>query len=121
VDEDVSKLKDPFAYFTLMFPMKIINEILHWTNINIKNDTSANKVGGDLTIEEFALYLGLRIKMMLLGCANIDEYFRTHETPTSAFPPLNFGKKHGMSKHRFETIERNLQLGGKPKKPTVVS
>lgn len=120
-DPSLTQQKTPDQYFRMMFPTQILNDILRWTSINIRQDESVDTVGGDVTSSEFSTFLGIQYRMMLLGCANIDEYFRTREVPDSAYPPLSFGKKFGMPKHRFETLRRNLQCCEKPKKAATVS
>jgi hypothetical protein len=104
-----------WLYFLLMFPTEIVNTIVESTNKALEELLTNNRHlsgCGDLTRGEFYLYLGIRLVITLLRThESIDLYWSTSRNDKSVLQGYNFGEKYGMSRQRFQNIERALRFG----------
>ena len=91
----------PIDYFLLFFPDRI-ESICTWT--------SATLPGAALTPHELLKFFGLLLYMCIEPCRNRGAYWNTSsETLETA---LNYGKRFGMSRNRWQDIWRHLALHG---------
>lgn len=84
-------------------------ETLRVTNANIMRDQRRN--GGELTFGEYLKWIGIRLAMAI-DPANGPTKSYWNQTPQmdNVFQSRNYDRRFEMSKNRFETIEKNLQL-----------
>lgn len=99
--------RTPIDYFNLLFPVPTIPKILHHTNSEIRHLMGNNH---DISEKEFRRYIGVRLAMTLHPLHSVDEYWRqSNPLKRSVSVPFNMGR-FGISKHRFEMIERCLSF-----------
>ncbi len=110
----VSHGSKPIDYFRMMFPMKSVQDWVRLTNRNIDKDP--HRTGGHTDEEELLRLFGLRLQMIFLFFKHIHDFWAL-ESPDGISPPTQFGRTRGMSLHRFETLERNLQFNTKEDYP----
>lgn len=104
-------------YFDLVFPHSILQPLIQLTNEAMDEDP--HQVGSEFTEEEFFRYCGMRLMMTLIHLPHIDEYWKTERQEGDLINPLAFGREYGISKHRFELIERCLVWSKKEVKVCV--
>lgn len=97
--------KTPIDYVRLFFPMPILESITQLTSGEIRRHG-----GKVLSADEFWKYLGLRILMSIDVLPEVADYWHDSDTD-SAIVPRAFGRRFGMSKNRFEEIDRHLKFG----------
>jgi hypothetical protein len=88
-------------YFKLFFPLNKVNQMINLTNTGLVKEKQV-----PLSIEEFWCYLGLRLQMCVIGLPRVEDYWRIQGH--SIYPPHCFGEKFGMSRNRFEVIEKHF-------------
>ena len=86
-------------YFMVMFP-DIVEDICTWT--------SRKLLGDALTPHEFIKFIGIMIAMTRAPQRERADYWS--ESTEGLFPPLAFGRRFGMGKHRFNAIMGALTL-----------
>jgi hypothetical protein len=94
-------------YLKLMFPIKLVHVAVELTNEEfIRRGMLSN-----FTEEEFWRYLGIRLAMTVAGDnKTIPEYWNETEDLESFDPPLCFGRRFDMTRHRFENITAALRF-----------
>lgn len=102
--------RKPMHYFRLMFPSDIMASIVLHTNNLIKSKCGDGAKG----IDSYELYkfLGIRLAMAidpLYGTKK--EYWATKTSDRTIRQPKDYGKRFGMSRDRFEQIEKCLKFG----------
>ncbi len=109
---DVTGEKTPWQFFQLLYPMKSNASTVTCTNDNILADPSrsgSRQYMGEISRGELLKYIGLRLTMALDPIQGpITEYWRVNEYSDSVFAPRGLGERFGMSKNRFEFIEKHL-------------
>lgn len=100
--------KEPIHYFDLLFwRMPIIQEMITHTAARIINDP--HRTGPPhFSEEELRKLIGLYIRKINLGVTDINSCWQVNSTDDHPGPPLRFGATYGVSKHQFETWDRNL-------------
>ena len=99
----------------LMFPMGELNNIVLHTNNNLQfekrnhpNDSSL----GDTSRGELVKYFGIRLLISLLRThESIDSYWSQAFEEDTVLQGGNFNQKYGMSRNRFQNIEKSLAFG----------
>lgn len=101
--------RKPIDYFMLMYPMQHIPTLLQNTNASINSDF--NRTGGALSQGEYMKYLGIQLaKAVDPAYGGYEQYWSTNSsTECTTIQPRNYGERFNMSKHRYETITRNLK------------
>ena len=107
--------KNIFDYFILMFPMGELNNIVLHTSNNLQsekrsrpNDSSL----GDTSRGELMKYFGIRLLIALLRThESIDTYWSLALEGDTVLQGGNFNEKYGMSRNRFQNIEKSLAFG----------
>jgi hypothetical protein len=108
---------DPFAIFSLFFTDEILQEIVDFTNQNIKEPDlskphSRSHSWYNTTLPEIKVYLGILIYMGLHIENQIEDYWSTDEDS-----PQHAVRKY-MSRNRFEILHRRFCLCAPPPKGT---
>ncbi len=105
----------PMDYLRMFFPFESIDR---WVILTI---IKARKIPREREIskEELLKYLGLRLKMIFLPFSQVHDYWAS-ESPDGLSPPTKFGQTRGMSRHRFEIIEQNLQFNTEDEYPVTL-
>lgn len=94
----------PAHFMELMLPRSIIERTVVLTNINLRRDKKH-----PTTVTEILKLMGINLLMILNPVRGGREQFWTVESHGSQ-QALNFGNRFGMSKSRFEMLEKNLQF-----------
>jgi hypothetical protein len=100
--------KEPIDYFDLFFwRMPIVQTMIQQTEARIINDHHRTGLPqfGEL---QFRKLIGLYMRKVNLGVTDIKACWHLNSSDDFPGPPLRFGATYGVSKHLFETWERNL-------------
>jgi hypothetical protein len=90
-------IKSPLTYFTCMFPMTKVDEIVRLTNAKLMD-------AGTLTVKEFWQYLGIRLTMTIdRSHLSLDDYWKVQmDVSRTVIEPKRYGDKYKMSRTRFK-------------------
>ena len=107
--------KSILDYFLLMFPMGELNNIVLYTNYNLQSEKHAHPSDsslGDTSRGELVKYFGIRLLIALLRThESIDSYWSQAFEEDTVLQGGNFNQKYGVSRHRFQNIEKSLAFG----------
>lgn len=106
--------KSLMDYVLLHFPMNLMNSLLqHTSNELAKQFSKTSSVGAPLTEKDFWLFIGLRLRMCLNPGLPVADYWKErvgNDRRCPTFPNM-FGVLHGMSRNRFQAIDKCLSWG----------
>ena len=98
-----------------MFPMGELNNIVLYTNYNLQSEKHAHPSDsslGDTSRGELVKYFGTRLLVALLRThESIDSYWSQAFEEDTVLQGGNFNQKYGVSRHRFQSIEKSLAFG----------
>jgi hypothetical protein len=109
---NINETKTALQYYMLFQSPESLETEVRCTNQNLRMRPSESAASLSLTVPELLRKRGIRLSMILepLRGGSVADYWNTAVVGGTFQQPRNFGKRMGMSKHRFEVLESCMQF-----------
>ncbi len=109
---ETNGMKTALQYYMLFQSPESLETEVRCTNQNLRMRPAESAASLSLTVPELLRKRGIRLSMILepLRGGSVADYWNTTVVGGTFQQPRNYGKRMGMSKHRFEILESCMQF-----------
>lgn len=112
---DTSTDKSTFNYFQLRFPVSELSSLVPRTGCSLQSlqqKSPSDTTLSDTNRGELLRLIGTRLVVALMRShESVEAYWSSAVGPDTVVQGGNFGQRFGMSRHRFQSLERAVAFG----------